>query len=190
MSIRKSRRRHVTDEERALWDHVTRTVRKTLEVPGISEEIAAPAAAPETSESSRPKRVRRSKVEIEPPPAPRGNALATGAVHEMDRRTAQRFKRGKMPIDGRLDLHGHTQQSAHRELNRFIEDAFHAGRRTVLVVTGKGGRDGEPGVLWRAVPVWLNDAPLRQWISGFSHAAPRDGGTGALYIRVKRRREI
>lgn len=196
MASRKSRRRSLTDDERALWDHVTREVRRTLEsMPdpdGAADEAVetGPAGAP----VAKAKRVRRTLV---PPPEPTPSpgaptltpALAPGAVHEMDRRTAQRFKRGKMPIDARLDLHGHSQQQAHRALNRFIEDAFHYGMRTVLVVTGKGSRDGEPGVLWRAVPSWLNDAPLRQWISGFSHATQRDGGTGALYVRVKRRRD-
>jgi len=57
------------------------------------------------------------------------------------------------------------------------------------VVTGKGLRaDGQIGVLRRAVPGWLNQASLRQWVHAFDHAAPRDGGEGALYIVMRRRR--
>lgn len=189
MSSRKSRNRTLSADERALWDHVTRSVRKaSAETPTIADtepDTEAPGKV-----EPKPKAVRRPRhIQDVPPPLPRAKDLQPGATHEMDGRTARRFKRGKLPIDARLDLHGHTQQMAHRALNRFIQDAHMAGLRTVLVVTGKGGRDGEPGVLWRMVPVWLNESPLRQWISGFSHAAPRDGGAGALYIRVKRRRE-
>jgi DNA-nicking Smr family endonuclease len=191
MSSRKQRNRSLSAEERALWDHVTRTVRRTmsdmpdsLETDGLEPSQDAPKQASPKATTMRPRRQLDT-----PPPPPQTKDLRPGATHEMDGRTARRFKRGKLPIDARLDLHGHTQQMAHRALNRFIEDAFHVGYRTVLVVTGKGGRDGEPGILWRMVPIWLNETPLRQWISGFSHASPRDGGTGALYIRVKRRRD-
>lgn len=191
MASRKQRNRSLSADERALWDHVTRSVRRAAtETPGLNEPEepdGAGASDEQGAPSPKPMRVRRQLDT--PPPAPRMQDLQPGVTHEMDGRTARRFKRGKLPIDARLDLHGHTQQMAHRALNRFIEDAYHGGYRTVLVVTGKGGRDGEPGVLWRMVPVWLNETPLRQWISGFSHAAQRDGGTGALYVRVKRRRD-
>ncbi len=188
MASRKQRNRPLSSDERALWDHVTRSVRRAVsDVPSVSE-TKEPKEADEVAKPAIPSKRARRHFESQPQ-APRHQDLRPGATHEMDGRTAKRFKRGKLPIDARLDLHGHTQQMAHRALNRFIEDAFHVGYRTVLVVTGKGGRDGEPGVLWRMVPIWLNETPLRQWISGFSHAAPRDGGTGALYVRVKRRRD-
>ncbi len=82
-----------------------------------------------------------------------------------------------------------TQTEAHGALLRFMEDAYLAGRRTVLVITGKGLRvDGRVGVLRNAVPRWLNDAPLRQWIKAFDHAVAKDGGEGALYVLLRRRR--
>ncbi|MBT6094989.1 MAG: Smr/MutS family protein, partial [Rhodospirillaceae bacterium] len=71
----------------------------------------------------------------------------------------------------------------------FLERAFMAGKKTVLVVTGKGLRaDGRIGVLRQAVPQWLNTVPIRQWVHAFDHAAPRDGGEGALYIVMRRQR--
>ena len=95
-----------------------------------------------------------------------------------------------MAIDARLDLHGSTQQEAHRDLNGFIERCYARNFRCVLVITGKGLRlsSGEIGVLRRAVPQWLNDQPLRSMILGFSHATPKDGGEGALYVLLKRKR--
>ena len=44
------------------------------------------------------------------------------------------------------------------------------------------------GVLRKMVPIWLNEEPNRSLILSFSHATPSDGGVGALYILLKRRR--
>lgn len=82
-----------------------------------------------------------------------------------------------------------TQREAHAALLRFIETAYHGGRRSVLVITGKGLQaDGRIGVLRTAVPRWLNEAPLLQMIKAFDHAAPKDGGEGALYILLRKAR--
>ena len=89
----------------------------------------------------------------------------------------------------RLDLHGLTQNKAHHQLLSFIENAYHDGWKSVLVITGKGTTlDGEVGVLRRAVPRWLNESPLNAWIKGFDYAARGHGGEGALYILIRRKR--
>ncbi len=93
-----------------------------------------------------------------------------------------------MAIEARLDLHGMTQAEAHGRLVAFVEGHQAAGRRCVLVVTGKGTWREEGGVLRDAVPRWLNEPGLRPRILSFSHAQPKDGGEGALYILLKRLR--
>ncbi len=88
-----------------------------------------------------------------------------------------------------MDLHGMTQEQAHRALNAFIEGSFRAAKRCVLVITGKGLKpDGSVGVLRSAVPRWLNQPPNRERVLAFSYAIPRDGGEGALYVMLKRKR--
>jgi DNA-nicking Smr family endonuclease len=115
--------------------------------------------------------------------------LDHGLAPGLDKRTQLRLRRGKVQIEARIDLHGMTQIAAHEALLGFLERAYLAGKKTVLVVTGKGLRgDGQIGVLRRAVPGWLNQASVRQWVHAFDHAAPRDGGEGALYIVMRRRR--
>jgi len=104
----------------------------------------------------------------------------------LDWRTRTRLRRGQVDIDATIDLHGLTQTEAHRALNVFLQGAQDAGRRSVLVITGKGSR-GE-GVLRDSVPNWLNAEPNRRMIRAFSHAAPKDGGLGALYVLLKRRK--
>ena len=118
--------------------------------------------------------------------------LSAGESPGVDRRTAARFKRGQMPLDGRLDLHGYNQDEARQALARFLARAEAEGWRCILIITGKGQRTkpGElrRGVLRENVPLWLNEAPNRTRILTFSSAQPRDGGAGALYVLLKRRR--
>jgi DNA-nicking Smr family endonuclease len=98
------------------------------------------------------------------------------------------MKRGQMDIEATLDLHGMTQEQAHRALGGFLSGSQSAGKQTVRVITGKGGKDtgSGRGVLRDAVPRWLNEGPNRRMIKAFSHAAPKHGGEGALYVLLKR----
>ena len=104
----------------------------------------------------------------------------------IDKRQAERFRRGKTPIEGRIDLHGRTQQQAHDDLHDFVAGAHSAGKRMVLVITGKGMRDEGRGVLRRQVPLWLALPELRRYVIGFEDAHVGHGGEGALYVRVRR----
>jgi DNA-nicking Smr family endonuclease len=111
----------------------------------------------------------------------------------LDKASAERLKRGHYPIEARIDLHGMTQDDAHGTLGDFIAASARAGRRCILVITGKGlrrlGDDmpaGEIGILRNAVPRWLNEAPNRARILAFATAQPRDGGSGALYVLLRR----
>jgi DNA-nicking Smr family endonuclease len=115
--------------------------------------------------------------------------LKTGASPGVGKRTALRLKRGQLAIEGRIDLHGMTQDKAHRALEGFLTASQAAGKRCVLVITGKGLRPtGETGVLRNLVPRWMNAPAIRGRVLGFSTAQPRDGGTGALYVLLKRKR--
>ena len=70
----------------------------------------------------------------------------------------------------------------------FVGRSVEEGRRCVLVVTGIG-RGETRGVLREAVPRWLNEPAMRAHVLGFDHAQLKDGGLGALYLLLKRRRE-
>jgi DNA-nicking Smr family endonuclease len=83
------------------------------------------------------------------------------------------------------------QERAHSALTAFLRRAQARGDRIVLVVTGKGatGEDGR-GVLRNVVPMWLAQPELRDFVVGFEDAGRRHGGSGALYVRIRRRREV
>ena len=101
----------------------------------------------------------------------------------LDSRTRRRLFRGDVPIDRRLDLHGHSAARAEIKLQRFIEDAAYARCRCVLVITGKGA-----GVLKGHVPRWLKESPLSGLVLALAEARPSDGGGGAFYVLLRRRR--
>lgn len=173
--------RHVTRAEAKLWRAV------------LADVTPLPGRAPPPEDEPPPTPVETSPPAVAvrpvalPQPQPHIHELRHGHTPGIDRRTADRMKRGEMGIDGRIDLHGLTQEAAHVALNGFISRSYALGRRCLLVITGKGTREGS-GVLRAAVPRWLNDRPLRGVILAFSHAQPRDGGEGALYVLLKRQR--
>jgi DNA-nicking Smr family endonuclease len=151
--------------------------------------------APEESEAqpeppSKPKLRPTPAVAVQPKPA---RPKPPPALSPMDRRTRSRVSRGAVAIDRRVDLHGLTQAAAESRLTRFLEDAQAEGAKVVLVITGKGkatsdGRQEERGVLRRMVPLWLSAPGMRSIVVGFEEATQGHGGTGALYVRLRRKR--
>jgi len=107
-----------------------------------------------------------------------------GPFAEVDRATAERLKRGRTPVEARLDLHGMTQAEAHRALTSFVAGSRAAGRRCLLVITGHGRTSG--GVLKAAVPRWLSEPELRHHVLALAPAHPKAGGSGALYVLLRR----
>lgn len=123
-----------------------------------------------------------------PQPLPKPHApLYHGEAAGVDKRTMERLRRGKLPLEGRLDLHGLTQDQAHSALIRFIDSAYSHGKRCVNVITGKGTQlNGNIGILRQQVPHWLNQPHLRSKIIAFTHAPKDQGGEGAIYVLLKR----
>jgi DNA-nicking Smr family endonuclease len=119
-----------------------------------------------------------------PSPAPPMPPPPLDTFAGLDRASAERLRRGRYPIEARLDLHGMTQAEAHRALNGFVAGSRSLGRRVVLVITGHGRISG--GVLKTAVPRWLNEPELRRHVLAIAGAQPRDGGTGALYLLLRK----
>lgn len=174
------RRRTLAPDEVRIWRAVVRDVVPLPDRAPVVEDVPEPAMSPPPASLPAP------PLSV-PPPRRDLPALAHGRMPGLDRRSAERLKRGEMPIDGRLDLHGMTQDLAHAALTAFIGRAFETGKRCLLVITGKGTREGS-GVLRANVPRWLNQPPLRERILGFTYARPQHGGEGALYVLVRQRR--
>jgi DNA-nicking Smr family endonuclease len=177
---RPTRLRRLSDEEIALWTEVARSVkrRRGAVLPTPSKLVAepAPSAPPAAAEAPARRPAKRSP----PPLAP------------IERRLKRKLARGRGEIDGVIDLHGLNQAEAHQALRGFLRHSQAMGSRLVIVVTGKGVDEAAPwahergGVLRRLTPHWLREPDLREVVLGFEEAGRAHGGSGALYVRLRR----
>ncbi len=167
--------------EDALW----RSVKADTRPLGAKKRVAKPPSVKKAAKKAAKKKEGPVSKKQAPPRAGAKEA-AKGAGH--DRRSAQKLKRGQLAIDATLDLHGMTQTEAHRTLNAALPRAYREGKRTILVITGKGAGKEGGGVLRRNVPRWLGEPPLVGIVLDHSEARARDGGGGALYVRLRRER--
>ncbi len=158
--------------------------KKRKSVPHAVAKSVAPKAKTTAASPSPAARKQPAATVAQSKPLP---PLKPGPTPGLDRRTHDRFKKGEMEIDGKLDLHGMTQDAAHSALVRFVERGVSAGYRCLLIVTGKGLREGS-GILRAQVPRWLNEAGLRPYLLAVNSARPQHGGDGALYVLLKRKR--
>lgn len=183
-------KRRVTPDELDLWRHVAQTVRpiKSKRRPAPPKD-AAPSAPPAKGKTAKHALPPAPPMKPQPPAPAKPHALTHGLSHGIDRRQAERFRKGKLTIEGKIDLHGRTQQDAHDDLLAFLRRAHGAGKRNVLVVTGKGMTTSKVGILRQAVPRWLNEPTFRHLVLAFDYAEPQHGGEGALYVLLKRVRE-
>jgi DNA-nicking Smr family endonuclease len=94
------------------------------------------------------------------------------------------LRRGQIPAEDSLDLHGLNVTQAQKELRDYIVYCHRKGYRCVRVVHGKGLGSGARGpVLKNGVNTWL-----RNWdeVQAFCSAPAHDGGTGAAYVLLTR----
>lgn len=161
-------------------------VHRTARVSAVEDADPAPAPpAATTPPTAAPGLPAHRKPPSVPAPLP---DLMPGVPVGLDRRTDDRLRRGRLRIDGRIDLHGMTQAEAHAALTGYLRRAHHDARRCILVITGKGALSRGGGILRAAVPRWINERPLRDIVLALHPAQPKDGGEGALYVLLKRRR--
>ena len=130
------------------------------------------------------------------------NTLTDGAVVPLDSWYVMDFKRsgvqngvfrklkqGRYETDARLDLHRMTAAIARRELFWFLEEATRLGLRTVLIIHGKGQTSAEKersSILKGCTDQWLRELDM---VQAFHSAQPQHGGTGAVYVLLKKSEE-
>lgn len=203
--VGKHRRRHLDDEDAALWDHAAQSVeplKKAKSRVHPADDLkdkpddrprAKPALpSPQHTQAKAAKPGRHEPVRAVKKPAPE--------LAEIERKKLKRLRKGHIEIDGRIDLHGLRQEEAHGALRAFLHRAQGRGWRWVIVITGKGlrlsretdeafdmSRTRDRGVLKRNVPRWLEEPDLRPLIISYTTAAIEHGGEGALYVHLRKR---
>ena len=99
-------------------------------------------------------------------------------------RVLRKLRRGQFAIEAELDLHGYIVPEAREAIAVFLRDALQAGKRCVRIIHGKGlGAEGRLPVLKIKVNSWLRQ---KDEVLAFSSARPNDGGTGAVYVLLKK----
>lgn len=178
-----------------LWTAVSATVeplrRKGLlklghgPLPVPSEEPAPPAKTP-------PRPLGKGQPFLPPYSPPQSGPPPTDKA--VDPAIHRKVRRGRIEIDGTIDLHGMTQSEAREALRRYLGARAARGDRTILVITGKGMKTEndyiaamhERGILRTMLPIWLSEPGLSHLVSGWSTAARGHGGEGAWYVRLRR----
>ncbi|GLS30079.1 DNA-nicking endonuclease, Smr domain [Mesorhizobium albiziae] len=175
------REKNLSDEDRILWTRVAKTAKplKGRKVALLSEPEPVDMAAA-LDKTFAPEAGSAAFAAAKP------LAREKSRIHPFDAPTRNKLSKGRLPIEGRVDLHGMTQSEAHALLLSFLHRAYAEGMRYVLVITGKGSSFGSDGVLRRAVPQWLATPSFRGLVSSHDSAARHHGGVGAIYIRLRR----
>jgi DNA-nicking Smr family endonuclease len=180
-----------------LWARVIETVRPLRAVAPVA--VAAPVAEPAKHPSSRrrPGPPGGEAIPLKNVAAPKA-AGATVKVHAertLDGSWDKKLTRGVVQVDRSIDLHGHTLNSAYTLLDTALDAAIREGDRVILLVTGKppraeSERPHARGAIRAAVGDWLAGSRHARDIAAIRPAHPRHGGAGALYIVLRRTRDL
>jgi DNA-nicking Smr family endonuclease len=102
----------------------------------------------------------------------------------IQQRVLRKFRRGHYAIEGELDLHGRVVNEARELVSDFLRQAQASGKRVVRIIHGKGlSSEGKLPILKVKVNSWLRQ---KDAVLAFCSARRADGGTGAVYVLLKR----
>ena len=178
--------RGLSKKDQALWDAYMGAPEKEEESfeKLLNQEAVKPRVAKKKKLSPRQEKTSDKNIA----PAPKNT--------QMDRRTEEKLRKGQISIEATLDLHGMVQREAYPALENFMTRAVQRKLRCVLVITGKGKSklatdniiEPEQGVLKKNVPHWLKSSSINTHILKIVPAHVKHGGSGALYIYLRRQR--
>lgn len=176
----------VSSEDKNFWLEAVKDVVPQQKAPIIAANIETPKA------EIKPKRFYATKQEF----TTYSKALEDEAFGGIDKATLRRFKREEFKVEAVLDLHGLNEDEAFEKVDSFIAQCYVSKKRCVIIITGKGGIHQQDdifaprGILKRSVPQWLNMPRLRSMILVYKNPSEKLGGSGALYILLKRNKEL
>ena len=101
----------------------------------------------------------------------------------LSKKNIKEIKTGKFKVQSKLDLHGYRLKEAETLFFEFLRKSFNLKKRNILVISGKG--EHGKGKIKLNIPIWIASPSLSHLIHFYSFAAPKDGGNGAFYIRLR-----
>ena len=101
----------------------------------------------------------------------------------ISRMILRKLRRGQIPLQDSLDLHGLTSDEARKLLLEFLLYTSKNDLRHVSIIHGKGWHtDGGEGILKTRTRHWLTQCPE---VLAFCEAPPNAGGGGAVRVLLK-----
>ena len=88
-------------------------------------------------------------------------------------------KNRSIKISDHIDLHGYTRDETEVALKKFLHKNQIIKNEWVKIITGKSG------ILFKYVPTLLKNLSI--FVSGYKYAPPKDGGNGAIYVRIRKK---
>ena len=104
----------------------------------------------------------------------------------LSRAIFRKLRKGDILPEAELDLHGKIVSEAKESVGVFLKQCYSSQRRCIRIIHGKGLRSpgGQP-ILKIKIDIWLRQ---RDEVLAYCSAQPRDGGTGAVYVLLKKQR--
>lgn len=184
-------------EDRDVWQQVAQSARPLKKAANVVPQPLAPLPKVYKPEGPGAAAYAKAEAKQKAPLAAHGRHVEK-PLPQMDKRLRQRFERGELPVEARIDLHGLTLANAERAISKFLRDGIAQQKRCLLVITGKGSVRSETeievmqkgrGVLRAWLPDYLRRGPWRDQILGVAPARKEMGGAGAFYVLLRRQRE-
>ncbi|AOR77111.1 Smr/MutS family protein [Novosphingobium resinovorum] len=184
--------RRLTEEEKAVWAQVARTV-KPLVAP---RKLVEPEAPVMPVPVAPPPPVKKVKGRVPPPSLPKAAPPKprVDVPVNLDGSWEKRISKGTLLPDFSLDLHGSNLDQAYMRLMHGLVQAKAMGARVVLIVTGKArpvdaaDRGSARGAIRAKIADWLAASEHASDIVAIRGAHRRHGGQGAIYLVLKKRR--
>lgn len=174
---------NLSDEDKALFRSTVRDVKPLDKIKTVThpKEPKPPLKSRPTTE---PKTVRYLSNHYQETVGT--DTILSYCQTSIPRKRLNQLRRGEIVHEARLDLHGYSPDDAREKLCDFLELQQQLQHRCVLIIHGKGSQSGEAPILKNLVHHWLPQLPT---VMAYHSAMPRDGGTGALYVLIKRNRQ-
>lgn len=186
-----SKGRKLSLDEKVLWNKISETINDPKSTfLNIDEDVEA------KKNKKIPIKLTK-KIITDEKDQPQLKSRAGKTSVSMDQNTLRKLKRGKLTPEAKLDLHGLTTDQAYKALLSFINKNYKLKKRLVLIITGKGERNYNSessfaikGVLRKTVPQWLKSPAINGFILDFVQSHIKDGGSGALYVYLKKNKKL
>lgn len=172
-------------------DKDTRLFRESMDgVKPLAQNKIDPDSAPPARKAKRPLTPHKQPAryaELDYAPSVAVDEILSFARSGVQQKLLSNLKKGRIEIEGKIDLHGCSVNEAGARLQQSLALSVAAGRRCLLVVHGRGkGSLGNKPAIKTHVNHWLRESPE---VLAFHSAQAYHGGTGALYVLLKRKRE-